>query len=74
MITPDEWAGILDDFQQTVDKFPVPLPEQDEPEVIVGATRDAIVIAPVRDSPRRRIRSRLTPQRLEKPRRSGEWP
>lgn len=46
MITPTEWEAFLDDLQQTLDKFAVPQPEQDELKAIVGSTREAIVVAP----------------------------
>ena len=45
MITPDEWEAFLDDFQQTLNKFGVPQPEQDELKAIVESTRAAIVVA-----------------------------
>jgi hemoglobin len=47
MITPGEWECFGDDFQQTLDKFGVPQPEQDELKAIVASTRDAIVVAPL---------------------------
>jgi hemoglobin len=30
MITEEEWQAFMDDFQQTLDKFQVPQPEQEE--------------------------------------------
>jgi hemoglobin len=51
MITPGEWECFLDDFQQTLDKFTVPQPEQDELKVIVESTREAIVVAPLQEGP-----------------------
>jgi hemoglobin len=47
MITAGEWDCFLDDFQQTLDKFGVPQPEQDELKAIVESTREAIVVAPL---------------------------
>ena len=47
MITDGEWDCFLDDFQQTLDKFGVPQPEQDELKAIVESTREAIVLAPL---------------------------
>jgi hemoglobin len=46
MITPQEWEAFLDDFQQTLDHFGVPQPEQEELKAIVDTTREAIVVAP----------------------------
>jgi len=47
MISHEEWQAFMDDLQQTLDKFSVPQPEQDEVKAIVESTRDAIVIAPL---------------------------
>jgi len=49
MITPDEWQVFVGDFQQTLDKFGVPQPEQDELKAIVESTREAIVVAPLQE-------------------------
>ena len=49
LITPEEWQAFLDDFQQTLDKFNVPLPEQQELVAIVESTREAIVISPLQE-------------------------
>jgi hypothetical protein len=38
----------MDDLQQTLDKFEVPQPEQNE---IKESTREAIVIAPLHEGP-----------------------
>jgi hemoglobin len=43
-ITAKEWEAFLDDFQQTLDKFAVPTPEQDELKAIVDSTRKDIVV------------------------------
>jgi hemoglobin len=51
MITSGEWECFLDDFQQTLDKFGVPQPEQDELKIIVESTREAIVVAPLQEGP-----------------------
>ena len=45
MISSDEWGAFLDDFQQTLDTFAVPQPEQDELQAIVESTRESIVVA-----------------------------
>jgi hypothetical protein len=37
----------MDDFQQTLDKYTVPVAEQQELIAIVESTRDAIVITPI---------------------------
>ncbi len=34
MITDEEWRAFMDDVQQTLDKFGVPQPEQDEIKAI----------------------------------------
>jgi hemoglobin len=47
MITDEEWLAFMDDLQQTLEKFGLPQPEQDEVKVIVESTREAIVIAPL---------------------------
>ena len=46
LITAAEWLAFMDDFQQTLDKFAVPQPEQEELKAIVESTRDGIVVAP----------------------------
>jgi hemoglobin len=46
LITPQEWQAFLDDFQQTLDKFNVPQPEQAELFAIIESTREAIVVSP----------------------------
>jgi hemoglobin len=51
LITEDEWRAFMDDFQQTLDKFAVPDAEQRELTGIVEGTREAIVMAPLRDGP-----------------------
>jgi hypothetical protein len=45
-ITGQEWEGFLDDFQQTLDEFAVPAPEQAELKEIVNSTRSDIVVGP----------------------------
>ena len=42
-ITSKEWEAFLDDFQQTLDKFKVPVEEQAELKAIVNSTRAEIV-------------------------------
>jgi hemoglobin len=43
-ITPKEWDAFMDDFQQTLDKFSVPVAEQAELKAIVNSTYGDIVI------------------------------
>jgi len=49
MITPAEWEAFMEDFQQTLDKFAVPQPEQEELKAIVESTREAIVVSPFQE-------------------------
>ena len=51
MITDEEWLAFMDDLQQTLDKFAVPQPEQNEIKAIVESTREAIVVAPLQEGP-----------------------
>ena len=51
MITGEEWQAFMDDLQQTLEKFAVPQPEQEELRVIVESTREAIVVAPLQEGP-----------------------
>jgi hemoglobin len=51
MITDEEWQAFMDDFQQTLDKFEVPQPEQDELKAIVESTKEAIVVEPLQEGP-----------------------
>src|SRR5438876_11920716 len=51
MITPTECEALLHDFQQTLDHFSVPQPEQEELKAIVESTREAIVVAPLQEGP-----------------------
>ncbi len=46
MITEEEWQALMDDFQQTLDKFKVPQPEQEELKAIVESTKESIVVRP----------------------------
>ena len=46
MITEQEWQAMLDDFQQSLNRFGVPQPEQEELRAIVESTKEAIVVAP----------------------------
>jgi hemoglobin len=46
LITDGEWQAFMNDLQQTLDKFTVPQPEQNELKAIVESTKEAIVIAP----------------------------
>jgi hemoglobin len=49
MITEQEWLAFMDDLQQTLDKFAVPQPEQNEIKAIVKSTHEAIVVAPLQE-------------------------
>ena len=51
MITEEEWAAFMDDFQQSLDKFEVPQPEQEELTAIVESTKEAIVVEPLQEGP-----------------------
>jgi hemoglobin len=51
MISSDEWCAFMDDFQQTLDVFAVPQPEQHELKAIVESTRASIVVAPLEAVP-----------------------
>src|SRR4051795_4940359 len=51
MITDEEWQAFMDDLQQTLDKFEVPQPEQEELRAIVESTKEAIVIGPLQEGP-----------------------
>jgi hemoglobin len=51
MITDEEWLAFMDDLQQTLDKFRVPQPEQSEINAIVESTQEAIVVAPLQETP-----------------------
>jgi hemoglobin len=44
LINAVEWEAFLDDFQQTLDKFKVPLAEQKELKAIVNSTREDVVV------------------------------
>jgi hemoglobin len=50
MITSEEWRAFMDDFQQTLDKFALPQPEQEELKAIVESTRESIVVAPLEEA------------------------
>jgi hypothetical protein len=51
MITEEEWLAFMDDLQQTLDKFAVPLPEQEELKTIVQSIKEAIVVTPFDEGP-----------------------
>ena len=42
----------MDDFQQTLDKFQVPQPEQEELKAIVESTKESIVVRPFEEGQR----------------------
>lgn len=44
LITGEEWQAFMDDLQQTLDKFEVPVPQQTEVKAIVESTRNDIVV------------------------------
>jgi hemoglobin len=49
MITEEEWLAFMDDLQQTLDKFEVPQPEQEELKIIVESTKESIVVRPFQE-------------------------
>ena len=51
MITDKEWVAFMEDLQQSLDKFEVPQPEQDEVKAIVESTKEAIVVEPLQEGP-----------------------
>ena len=51
MITEEEWQAFMEDFHETLDKFAVPQPEQQELIAIVDSTKEAIVVAPFQEGP-----------------------
>lgn len=51
MITDQEWLAFMDDFQQSLDQFEVPQPEQEELTAIVESTKEAIVVEPLQEGP-----------------------
>jgi hemoglobin len=50
-ITGQEWDAFVDDLQQTLDKFHVPPPEQEELKAIIESTHSEIVVAPPQTGP-----------------------
>ena len=53
LITAGEWDAFMDDVQQTLQKFSVLQPEQEELRAIVESTREAIVMVPRKEGVRR---------------------
>ena len=51
MITDEEWEAFMEDLQQSLDRFEVPQPEQDEVTAIVESTKEAIVVEPLQEGP-----------------------
>jgi len=51
MITDEEWEAFMEDLQQSLDRFEVPQPEQDEVIAIVESTKEAIVVEPLQEGP-----------------------
>src|SRR6184192_2087037 len=43
MITEEEWQAFMDDLQQTLSKFDVPQPEQEDVKAIIESTKEGIV-------------------------------
>ncbi len=61
-ITEEEWGAFMDDVQQTLNRFDVPPPEQEEVKAIVESTHDAIVVSPLQSAtPRSRSPSGRSP-------------
>lgn len=51
MISDSEWHAFMDDLHQSLGKFDVPLPEQEELKAIVESTRETIVVNSVPEQP-----------------------
>ena len=51
MIIEEEWEAFMDDLQQSLDKFGVPQPEQEELKAIVESTKESIVVEPLQEGP-----------------------
>lgn len=51
MITDQEWQAFMGDLQQTLDKFGVPQPEQNEVKAMVESTKESIVVRPFEEAP-----------------------
>jgi hemoglobin len=51
MITDEEWAAFMDDFQQAADKFEIPQPERGELKAIIESTKESIVVEPLQEGP-----------------------
>ena len=51
MITDEEWVAFMEDLQQSLDRFEVPQPEQEEVKAIVESTKEAIVVEPLQEGP-----------------------
>jgi hemoglobin len=49
-ITEEQWGAFMDDLQQTLNKFDVPPPEQEELTAIIESTHEAIVISPLQSA------------------------
>jgi hemoglobin len=45
MITEEEWQAFMDDLQQTLSKFDVPQPEQEDVKAIIESTKEGIVVS-----------------------------
>ena len=51
MITDEEWQAFMDDFKQTLDRFEVPQPEQEELTAVVESPKESIVVGPLQEGP-----------------------
>jgi hemoglobin len=51
MIIEEEWLAFMNNLQQTLNKFAVPQPEQEELKTMVESTKEAIVVAPFDEGP-----------------------
>ena len=51
MITDEEWVAFMEDLQQSLDRFEVPQPVQDEVTAIVESTKEAIIVEPLQEGP-----------------------
>jgi hemoglobin len=49
-IIEQEWRAFMDDLQQTLNKFDVPPPEQEELKAIIESTHDDIVVSPLQST------------------------
>jgi hemoglobin len=62
MISEAEWQAFMDDVQQTLDRFEVPQPEQEELRAIIESTHEAIVVSPLSEGPAPTVGGTREPQ------------